>query len=146
MDEQSPRFFNKKQEKKIIKAIIKAEKKTSGEIRIHVESQPSDDHIQRSIQVFKDLGMQNTKHRNGVLFHISPADHNFTIIGDEGINAVTPENFWEEIKSVVIAHYQQQQYTKGTIEGIKMTGKALKKYFPHEEHDENELPNEISQN
>lgn len=138
-------FFNKKQEKEIIKAIQKAEKNTSGEIRVHVESQPSEDHFSRAIAVFEELNMNQTKNRNGVLFHISPIDHNFTIVGDEGINAVTPNDFWDKIKHQVLNSYKKGKYKKGTIKGIKMTGKALKKYFPYEENDQNELPDEISQ-
>lgn len=146
MEKEKLRFFSKKQEKKIIKAITKAEKKTSGEIRVHIESQPSENHLARSVEVFKELGMENTQNRNGVLFHISPADHNFTIIGDKGIDEVTPEDFWDEINQTVIHYFKQEKYTKGLIKGIKMAGKALRKYFPYQDNDENELPNEISQN
>ncbi|ADX68139.1 MULTISPECIES: TPM domain-containing protein [Weeksella] len=139
-------FFSKKEEKKIVKAIVKAEKKTSGEIRIHIESLPSENHFARAIEVFKQLGMEKTKNRNGVLFHISPADKNLTIIGDQGINEKTPEGLWDEINETVLHYFRQEKFTRGIIKGIKMTGKALKKHFPHQENDENELPNEISQN
>lgn len=146
MTKKDKRFFSKKEEKKIIKAIVKAEKKTSGEIRVHIESQPSEDHFARAIEVFNKLEMEKTKDRNGVLFHLSPSAKNLTIIGDQGINEKTPEGFWDEINETVLHYFRREKFTRGIIKGIKMTGKALKKYFPHQENDENELPNEISQN
>lgn len=88
--------------------------------------------------------MTETKDRNGVLFHVSPKDHNFTIIGDIGIDAVTPDDFWDDIKEVVLKKFRKGQFAKGLKKGIKKTGKALKKYFPYEDDDKNELPDEIS--
>lgn len=136
--------LSKKQQKKIIKAIKKAEKNTSGEIRVHIDADASADHIETAISVFEKLKMNETQHRNGVLFHVSPKDHNFTIIGDTGIDAVTPDDFWDEIKEVVIKNFKKKKFTKGLTKGIKKTGKALKKYFPYQDDDKNELPDEIS--
>ena len=144
MGKKKNKFLSSKDEKKIIKAIQKAEKNTSGEIRIHIEFESSTNHFDKALEVFEQLEMHNTKDRNGVLFHVSPADHNFTIIGDEGIDNATPDDFWDDIKSDVVKHFKKENYVKGLCKGIKKTGKALKKYFPYQEDDTNELPDEIS--
>lgn len=68
----------------------------------------------------------------------------FTIIGDEGIHNVTSDDFWDEIKEEVILYFRKEDYVKGLCQGVKKTGKALKKYFPYQEDDVNELPDEIS--
>ena len=88
--------------------------------------------------------MHLTQERNAVLFHVAPFDHNFTIIGDVGIDKVTPDNFWEEIKDEVINHFKVNLFTEGLCKGIEMTGLALKNYFPYQSDDINELPDEIS--
>lgn len=137
-------FLTKKEQKKIVKAIQKAEKHTSGEIRVHIDADPAENHLEVAAAVFHRLKMTETKDRNGVLFHVSPKDHNFTIIGDIGIDAVTPDDFWDDIKEVVLKKFRKGQFAKGLKKGIKKTGKALKKYFPYEDDDKNELPDEIS--
>lgn len=137
-------FLTKKQQKKIIEAIQEAERNTSGEIRVHIDADSSQNHYETSVAVFHSLKMNETKHRNGVLFHISPKDHNFTILGDEGIDAVTPDDFWDEIKREVLKKFKKGKYAKGMAKGIKMAGKALKQHFPYNEDDINELPDEIS--
>lgn len=137
-------FLSSKQEQKIIEAIQLAEKNTSGEIRVHIEFESSTNHFQKALEVFEKLEMHQTKDRNAVLFHVAPFDHNFTIIGDEGIDKVTPDDFWEEIKNEVITHFKHDKFTKGLCKGIEITGEALKTYFPYKEDDKNELPDEIS--
>lgn len=133
-----------KQEKKVIRAIREAERSTSGEIRVHIDADSSENHFETSVAVFNSLKMNETKHRNGVLFHVSPKDHNFTVIGDVGINEVTPDDFWDEIKRVVIKNFKKGKYAKGLVKGIKMAGEALSEHFPYQSDDQNELPDEIS--
>lgn len=137
-------FLTKKEQKKIIKAIQEAERNTSGEIRVHIDAEPSPNHIEVAVAVFNSLNMNETRDRNGVLFHVSPKDHNFTVIGDEGINAVTPDDFWDEIKLTVIKKFKKGKYAKGLVKGIEMAGIALQKHFPYQDDDKNELPDEIS--
>lgn len=144
MGNKENRFLSQKQEQKIIEAIQFAESNTSGEIRVHIEFESSADHYTKALMIFEQLNMHLTKHRNAVLFHVCPTDHNFTIIGDEGIDKVTPDDFWDEIKDEVIQHFKQEKYAKGLCRGIEMTGLALKQFFPFEEDDQNQLSDEIS--
>ncbi len=137
-------FLTKKQEKKIIKAIREAERSTSGEIRVHIDADSSQNHFETAVAVFNSLKMNETKNRNGVLFHVSPKDHNFTIIGDKGIDSVTSDDFWDEIKKIVLKKFRKGKYAKGLSKGIKMAGKALQTHFPYNDDDINELPDEIS--
>lgn len=136
--------LSRKEEKKIIKAIREAERNTSGEIRVHIDAEPSGNHLDMSVAVFHSLKMDQTKDRNGVLFHVSPQDHNFTVIGDIGIDEVTSDVFWDEIKKTVIKKFKKGKYVKGLILGIEMAGEALKEHFPYQDDDKNELPDEIS--
>lgn len=139
-------FFNEEQKKNITGAIKEAELNTSGEIRVHIESNCKADVLDRAAYIFEKLAMHKTELRNGVLFYLSINDKKFAILGDAGINAVTPENFWDEIKETVIGHFKKEEYADGLSKGIKMAGEALKKNFPHQKDDVNELSDEISFN
>jgi len=93
---------------------------------------------------FEKLKMHKTEKRNGVLFYIAVKDRQFAILGDAGINAVTPENFWDQIKEEMVKMFSEGDYTGGLVKGIRMAGEQLKKHFPYQTDDKNELPDEIS--
>lgn len=137
-------FLGKENENLIVKAIEKAEHQTSGEIRVHVESKCREEVLDRAAWLFKKLKMHETTDRNGVLIYLSVNDRKFAIIGDAGINKVVPEGFWNDIKEMMIGHFKKGEFAIGLINGIDKTGEHLKQFFPHQEDDVNELPDEIS--
>ena len=133
------------QEKEIIEAIEQAEANTSGEIRVHIENKCQIDPLDRAVEVFAALHMHQTKLRNGVLFYVALKSHKFAVIGDAGINAVVPANFWDDIKTNVLAAFKNGDYGKGLSKGILMAGEHLRTYFPFDaQTDTNELKNDIS--
>lgn len=137
-------FFSEEQKKRITDAVKEAELNTSGEIRVHIESDCKEDVLDRAAYIFEKLEIHKTELRNGVLFYLSIKDRKFAILGDAGINAVTPDNFWEEIKETVISHFKKNEFDIGLSTGIKMAGEALKAHFPYQKDDLNELSDEIS--
>lgn len=139
-------FFNEEQKKQITDAIKSAELNTSGEIRVHIESDCKTDVLDRAAYIFEKLAMHKTELRNGVLFYLSVTDRKFAILGDAGINAVTPDNFWDEIKETVITHFKKEEFAQGLSKGIEMAGNALKEHFPYQTDDVNELSDDISFN
>lgn len=138
------KFFSIEDKEVIRKAILNAELDTSGEIRVHVETSCKGDVLDRAAYLFKKLDMTKTGLRNGVLFYLAVNSQKFAIIGDQGINAVVPENFWVDIKTKMAEKFNKEEFAIGLAEGIAETGKYLKKYFPHHIDDINELPDEIS--
>ncbi|MGC9374557.1 MAG: TPM domain-containing protein [Bacteroidales bacterium] len=137
-------FFTTEQKKQITDAIKEAERNTSGEIRVHVEMDCKEDVLDRAAFWFEKLKMHKTELRNGVLFYLSINDRKFAILGDAGINAVTPDNFWDEIKEAVIDHFKKDEFAQGLSKGIKMAGQALQEHFPYQKDDINELSDDIS--
>ncbi len=137
-------FLTSKQEAKVVEAIRIAEENTSGEIRVHIEEKSEKPPIERATEVFNMLKMYETEARNGVLFYVNVSGNQFAIIGDEGINKVVPTDFWESTKEIVLKNFAQKKNKKGLTKGIKKAGKELKKYFPYQTDDTNELSNEIS--
>src|SRR5690554_4516563 len=137
-------FLTEKQEKKIVKAIRNAERKTTGEIRVHITFEHSEDHYERAVNVFEQLNMSETQDRNAVLFHVCLSDKNLTVIGDLGIHRKIPKDYWQKITHKVSRKFKKKKYAKGLVLGIEMCGQILKEYFPSEVIDINELPDEIS--
>ena len=137
-------FLTDKQEQEVVNAIREAEKSTSGEIRVHFEKSLNQDAIKRAQEVFFQLGMDQTKLKNGVLFYVAVDDHKFAIIGDEGIDTKVPDDFWESIKDEVISEFVKGDHARGLVLGILHAGEKLKEFYSYEQNDDNELSDEIS--
>ncbi|MFD2568523.1 TPM domain-containing protein [Pseudotenacibaculum haliotis] len=137
-------FLSQEDEKAIVAAIKEAEKNTSGEIRVHIEAHTDFDHYEYAQEVFANLGMHKTELRNGVLIYIAVNDHRFVILGDEGINNVVADDFWEQTKNIMQGHFLKGDFKTGIVEGILQAGQELKAHFPYQSDDIDELSNEIS--
>ena len=137
-------FLTAYDEQQIIEAIRIAEKNTSGEIRVHIEKTSKIDVYDRALEVFRMLKMDNTKLQNGVLIYVAVEDRNFVIFGDEGINNVIDDDFWESTKNIMQSHFKRGHFKQGLVDGIIKAGKQLETYFPWEAGDKNELPDDIS--
>ena len=138
-------IFTPDEQQRIVDAIRQAEKATSGEIRVHVEPNcPNTDPVERAIEVFARLGMHQTKEQNGVLFYLAHDDRKFAVVGDKGIDAKVPSDFWETTKDLLRSHFAAGEYAKGLSHGIRRAGEQLKHYFPYASDDTNELADDIS--
>lgn len=144
-------FMTSEEEAAIIDAIRAAEKNTSGEIRVHIEATSKSpetnkkiDAYDRAATVFDMLHMENTRQRNGVLIYIAVDDRTLVILGDQGINDMVDPFFWESTKDIIIGHFKNGDMKNGLVEGILKAGEQLKKYFPYNKGDKNELSDEIS--
>jgi uncharacterized membrane protein len=137
-------FLTKEEEQEIISAIRIAEKNTSGEIRIHMESSTKKVHYERALEVFQHLEMHNTKDANAVLIYVAVDDKKFVIYGDTGINNLVPKDFWDTTKDVMQNHFKTGNFKQGIVDGILKAGEELQDHFPYQKDDQNELSNEIS--
>lgn len=137
-------FLTQEEEQEIVEAIRIAEKNTSGEIRVHLEKTTKLDPFDRALEVFNELKMDATELKNGVLIYVAVKDKSFVICGDQGINDIVANDFWDGTKDIMVAHFKNGNFKQGLIDGILRAGEELKKYFPWSEDDTNELSNEIS--
>jgi uncharacterized membrane protein len=137
-------MINQQENDLIVQAIQEAEKLTSGEIRVHIDKKCPSDPVKRAVTVFEKLGMHQTELRNGVLIYVSFSDRKLAIIGDKGIDAVVPSDFWVSTKDQMIHCFKENRFADGIIAAITEAGMQLKSFFPYMENDQNELSNEIS--
>ncbi len=141
----SERVFSSYQEHVLIEAIKEAEMQTSGEIRLHVETECNHvSAIERAKELFTQLKMSNTKDRNGILFYVAYNSRKFAIWGDQGIHDKVHQEFWDIVRNEAINSFKEGRIVEGLVSSILKCGTELKRYFPYQKDDTNELPNTIS--
>ncbi len=137
-------FLSKEQKKEVVAAIMEAEKATSGEIRVHIETSCNGDPKIQALRTFHKLKMARTAARNGVLVYVACDSRRFAVIGDKGINAVVPAGFWKDVVAAMGEFFKKEEYTQGLVKGVIIIGEKLKAFFPYQSDDVNELPDDIS--
>ncbi len=138
-------FFSKLDSDRIVEAIAAAEKKSSGEIRVHVTRRKPDNLEERARRRFELLGMTKTAHRNGVLIYIAPQMRQFRVLGDAGIHEKCGDDFWKSVASEMESHFRRGAFTEGILHGLAKIGDLLAEHFPRESGDVNELPDEVTE-
>ncbi len=137
-------LFRPDEERAIVEAIRLAEKSTSAEIRVHIENRCPGEVLDRAVAVFDRLEMRRTERRNGVLIYVALKDHRSAIIGDEQVNRLVPDTFWQELVAGMNGRFSQGRFSGGIVEAIEALRQVLDEHFPHRPDDENELPDDIS--
>ncbi|MEM6765526.1 MAG: TPM domain-containing protein [Bacteroidota bacterium] len=138
-------FFSETEDQEIVEAIRKAELHTSGEIRVHVENRFFGKNIlRRAAKIFRKLNMHKTDLRNGVLIYFALKNHKFAIIADQGINEKVPTDFFTGITGDLSNQFKEKKFKEGLVTAILAIGEQLSTWFPREEDDKNELPDDIS--
>lgn len=137
-------ILNREEDRRVVEAIKQAELNTSGEIKVHIENHCRGDVEERSLVVFNRLKLNETKLHNGVLIYLAARDHKFAILGDEGINKVVEDGFWNDVKDLMMNHFKEGRFADGLEQGIQRCGEKLKNYFPCQSDNTNEIPDDIS--
>jgi uncharacterized membrane protein len=136
--------FTEEEQLLIRRAVEKAELNTSGEIRVCIEKTCSEEVLDRAAKYLYKLDMDKTKLRNGVLIYLATVDRKFAVIGDAGINKVVPDTFWDDTKHAMLEQFKFGKLVEGIATGVAMAGEQLKKFFPYQTEDTNELPDDIA--
>jgi len=95
---------------------------------------------ERALQVFSDLRVWDTEENNGVLIYVLLADKDFEIVGDRGIHAKVGPGGWETIARHMEARLRAGELERGLLEGVEEIGAALRRHYPRQGPDVNELP------
>lgn len=138
-------FFTKEEKDCIIETIRTAEQRTSGEIRVYVESRCMYmDAIDRAKEIFVQLSMDKTLDRNGTLVYVAVKDKQAAVFGDEGIHQKVGQKYWEEEVNKMLIFFKEQHLGDGICKVVTDIGEALNFHFPYNrETDKNELPDDI---
>lgn len=138
-------YLTDKEMASLVEAIQTAEDHSTGEIRIHIDSNTETDNAEMAFEVFKTLCKDKTAERNAVLFHVNFEQKYLTIIGDEGIHEKVHQDFWDKMHDDITSEFAKGKYYDALKNAVLDTGQELKKFFPISDgHNPNELPNEIT--
>lgn len=125
-------------------AVRIAEKRTSGEIRVHLDVAIMEEVLDHAAYVFKDLGMAETEARNGVLIYVSVPGRKVAVIGDVAIHAKLGDTYWHDVLEVILGHFRQDNFCDGLCAGVELLGEKLREHFPYQRDDVNELSDDVS--
>ena len=130
---------------RIVAAIAAAEQRTSGEIRVVVSQQKTEEPVLAAQKQFERLGMTQTAARNGVLIFVAPASHTFAVIGDQGVHEKCGEAFWRELTAAMTERFKRGEFTAALVLAIERAGALLAVHFPRRPDDRDELPNRVEE-
>lgn len=143
--QKSKMFFTPEESRVIVHAIQHAEKRTSGEVRVYVESHCRwMDAIDRAAEIFFTLKMEKTELRNAVLIYVAIKDKQLAVFGDEGIHQKVGTEYWNTVVKGMLTSFNKKNYAEGISNCAIQIGDALTQHFPYNsDTDKNELPDEI---
>lgn len=138
-------FFSADEKLQLVNAIKNAEQRTSGEIRLFVESKCRFvNAVDRAEEIFMRLQMNKTELRNATLIYIAVKDKQAAVFGDEGIHQQVGEKYWKDVVTKMLFEFRKEKLIEGIYSAIGQLGEALVYYFPYnKDTDKNELPDEI---
>jgi len=138
-------FFTPEEKQRIVEAIRGSEQKTSGEIRVFVESHCRYmDALDRAAELFFNLEMEQTDDRNAVLIYVAIKDHQLAIFADEHIHTKTGQTYWDAEVAKMIGSFNKENIAEGIRDCVEDVGEALHTHFPcNKATDKNELPDDI---
>lgn len=139
-------FFDALDDARVVAAIGTAEGRSRGEIRVHVAVDPVEDALAAARADFERLGMTRTRERNGVLILVAPESQSFAVLGDEGLDHVCVEGFWDAVVESMREAFREGRFTDGIVAAVGRVGDVLAQHFPRRpgDTDTDELPNAIS--
>jgi len=133
----------------ILNEIAEVEKFTSGQIRLslrhkrHPFERLTKPH-KIAIRDFHRLGMQNTKHKTGVLIFILFGEKYYDILADSGIHKKIPDEVWKSIEEKIKGEFRNGNYKNAILHIIEKVGEVLREEFPRGPGSKNELTSDIS--
>lgn len=137
-------FLTDQQIASLVEAIQSAEEHSTGEIRVHIDSNTENDNAKTAFKIFEKLCLNQTVEKNAVLFHVNFEQKYLTIIGDTGIHEKVHQSYWNHLHDYITAEFAKGNYYKALKSAILETGLELKKYFPVTGENPNQLSNEIT--
>src|ERR1700745_995301 len=138
-------FFTEEERQGIVDAVRTAEHRTSGEVRVFVESRCRYvNAIDRAVEIFESLQMQKTELRNATLVYVAIKDRQLAVFGDEGIHQKVGNEYWANEVMKMITAFNRDDIAEGIRQCVLNIGEALYMHFPYnKDTDKNELPDDI---
>jgi uncharacterized membrane protein len=130
----------------IAAAVADAERGTSGEIRVHLERRLPGGRtaLDRARELFTRLGMAATAARSGVLLYLAVDDHVLAILGDVGVHRQVGDAYWERVRDAMVERLRAGAARDAVVGAVADVGLVLRKFFPRQPDDRNQLSDQVS--
>jgi uncharacterized membrane protein len=145
------RVFTGPELDELARAVARAERLTSGELRVHLERRVPRDRegrvlapLTRARDVFAGLGMARTAQRNGVLIYLALDDHALAIVGDEAVHARLGDAYWQRVRDLMVERLRAGRPAEAVLGAVDDVGRVLAEHFPPRPDDVDELPDRLS--
>lgn len=99
--------------------------------------------MERAVRSFYEKGLYKTVHETGVLIFISLLERKVWILGDRGINQKIAPHLWQQFAAELSQGIRQGNPCEAVCTTISRCGTELRRHFPRQADDINELPDEL---
>ncbi len=133
--------------RRIEAAVAESERGHAGELRFAVEGALHPGALwagvtarERAIDVFSSLRIWDTAANNGVLIYLLLADRDVEIVADRGFNGLVLPAEWEAICREMEDRLRGSDFEAAVLFGIGRVDALLRRHFPGNADNPNELP------
>ena len=138
-------LLSRAEQKEVVAEIAKAEARTSGEIKVHVETRcPGGNALARAAALVEKLGLTKAKQRNGVLLYVAVGDRKFAVVGDQAVHDLATQALWDEVARGLGDAFRTGAYRDGLIGAVRKVGDVLASHFPPTAGDSHPVSNQIT--
>ena len=85
---------------------------------------------ERALEVFAELGVWNTRERNGVLIYVLLAERDVEIVADEGFKGRVADNEWQRVCTLIEREFAAGRWRDGVLVGVEAATELLTREFP----------------
>jgi uncharacterized membrane protein len=118
-------------------AIENSERKHRAEIRVAIEVALDVGALrrvrtarERAFEVFAELGMWQTRERNGVLIYVLLAERDVEIVADSGFDECVSDTEWQRVCTLIEREFAAGRWRDGVLVGIEAVTVLLTREFP----------------
>jgi uncharacterized membrane protein len=85
---------------------------------------------ERALEVFTELGVWNTREKNGVLIYVLLAERDVEIVADSGFDGRVEQSEWLRCCTVIEREFAARRWRDGVLRGIEAVTVPLVRAFP----------------
>ena len=97
----------------------------------------------RAVSIFKVGAQRRTTGRTGILIYLSLRERRAEIVADEAITSKVAPDTWGDAMAAMLAEVKRGRIAEGMAAAVEKVGAVLAEHFPRDEHDVNELPDQL---
>ena len=137
------KFLTSEETTQVDAAIEEAETTSSAELKLVIARHCWGSIKRKAAMLFHQHGLDQTEQRNCVLVLLVTTNREFVIYGDQGIHDKVGQEFWDDVRDVVVERFKGGEFGEGLASGIRRIGEKLAEHFPYHADDVDEIPDEV---